>query len=196
LEIPEAKMPPGKEILLRCPGCGGRLTVRGPSRASPPQGSAAAWDTREKAIACLKDKQLGARLEAVLQAQGVRLSVILDESLSLETLASEEPFLVLYQDGFDPNEGSGLMAWLASRKGEDRRRLMVVWLGKGVPSGDPLLSFSKSVDLVLDENDVEMLPSFLAQARSERERAHGPLLSVMMELGLGLQRGSTPDSGK
>lgn len=187
LLVPEERVPPGKDLTVRCPGCGGRFTVRRPSGPVTEEGGQVACGARVRAVICLRDQGLARKLEAVLQGEGVKPVPAPDAGRAKEILALEEAFLVLYQDGFDKDPASGLAGWLAGRSGEDRRRLLVVWLGQGMPSGDPLVAFSKSVDLVLDQGEIEKLPALLTQARMERERVYGPLRSVMMDLGMAVR---------
>jgi len=78
------------------------------------------------------------------------------------------------------------MGHLCSLAGEERRGLFVVWIGKGVQTGDLMLALSKSADLVIDEKDVDRIPEILPKAMEERQRFYGPFREILRELGLAI----------
>jgi hypothetical protein len=70
--------------------------------------------------------------------------------------------------------------------GEERRGVFVVWVGKGIQTGDLMMALSKSVDLVVAEGDVDRLPQIASKAMEERQRFYGPFREILRELGLAI----------
>jgi predicted Zn finger-like uncharacterized protein len=192
--VPDEKVPAGKEVVVICPGCKGKFPLSrsvqpppgDPGREAIPRPSGAGSRAKHGSggLCCVVDGALRNRIVAVLEKAGHAMVCPASSEQGVEMLRFTSLPLVVYEEGFDRAPGTGVWGWLGSQSGEDRRRIFVVWLGKGVPSEDPMFALSRSADLVLEERDVEDLPAYLMEAEEERNRFYAPLRSVLKELGI------------
>lgn len=193
--IPDEKLPAGKEVTLLCPGCKGRIAVsrgaQAPSSVEAPSAPAAeallapAEGEMPRAMCCA-DPVTGDRLRAALEKSGYRVLRPASPKEAVEGLRFSRFSLVVYQDGFDRDPTAGVHGHLCSVTGEERRGVFVVWIGKGVQTGDLMMALSKSVDLVMEERDVDRLPQIVSKAMEERQRFYGPFREILRELGLAI----------
>lgn len=193
--IPDEKLPAGKEVTLLCPSCKGRIAVSGgaqtPSSAEAPSAPAAearlALAEGEMARAmCCADPVTGDRVRAALEKMGYRVLRPATPEEAVEGLRFSRFSLVAYQEGFDKDPAGGLRGHLCSITGEERRGVFVIWIGKGIQTGDLMMALSKSADLVVDERDLDRLPQIASKAMEEQQRFYGPFREILRELGLAI----------
>ncbi len=193
--IPDEKLPAGKEVTLLCPGCKGKISVSGGAQApssaeAPPTHAAeAALATAEGEMPramCCADPVTGDRVRAALEKLGYRVLRPASPEEAVDGLRFSRFSLVVYQDGFDKDPAGSLRGHLCSMTGEERRGVFVVWVGKGIQTGDLMMALSKSVDLVVAEGDVDRLPQIASKAMEERQRFYGPFREILRELGLAI----------
>ncbi len=186
ITVPDEKIPAGKEVTVMCPACKGRINVSktvGPSQPPADLGSRAISGEARYALCCAPSPS-GDRIQEVLEKMGLWVARPSSREQGMELLRLGRVPLVVYQEGFDSDATKGLWGGLCSLSGEQRRMIFVVWVGKGILSGDSMLALSKSADLVVDEGDLGLLSDLLPKAQEEHSRFYRPLHGVLRELGL------------
>ncbi len=191
--IPDERLPAGKEVNLLCPSCKGRIVVpRGTREPSSPVSASApaavvplapAEGEMARAMCCAAPAT-GDRVCAALEKMGYRVLRPATPEEALEGLRFSRFSLVVYEDGFDKDPTGGLRGHLCSIAGEERRGLFVVWIGKGIQTGDLMMALSKSADLVVEERDVDRLPQIASRAMEDQQRFYAPFRETLRELGL------------
>ncbi|MGQ9652652.1 MAG: hypothetical protein ACUVXD_01150, partial [Thermodesulfobacteriota bacterium] len=135
---------------------------------------------------CCADPVTGDRLCAALEKLGYRVLRPGSPEEAVDGLRFSRFSLVVYQDGFDKDPAAGVHGYLCSVTGEERRGVFVVWIGNGIQTGDLMMALSKSVDLVMEERDVDRLRHIVSKAMEERQRFYGPFREILRELGLAI----------
>ena len=168
LNIPDHKLPRGKEASFKCPKC--RETVQVPSRegAAPVAGAQALSSGRggKAALICMGEGPVRGKAVQMVEQKGFRPEICTTLAQAFKKMSYHIYPLVLVDDAFDPDRG-GVNAMIRHMNGLDmslRRRICLVQVSPDIASGDPAAALCASVNFIINPRDLGQGEELLAAA--------------------------------
>jgi len=189
LRIPDDRIPLGKTFSLVCPGCGRRFTVDPvipeeleAAQDTPSPEAAAANEVPDNpfqfleqgaktAILCTNTPPLLSHVRAVTEAAGYHVLEIGTSRDALRQMRFHDFDMVIIDELFgtrDP-EMNHVLKYVAQLTMDSRRGMFVVLVSSRFPTGDPMQAFHKSVNLIVNPEDIDRLEALLKRSLSEHE---------------------------
>ncbi|MFP4308127.1 MAG: hypothetical protein ACLFQQ_12995 [Desulfococcaceae bacterium] len=182
INIPDERVPKGKRFTIACPKCKAKITVDPPesapsapppeSPAGPPQDPFEFLEEGAKtAIICESDPELRARVRKTIEEMEYHVLESLSPRDSLKQMRFRDFTLVVINERFgarDPDMNH-VLKYLAQLPMINRRNSFVVLLSDRFRSRDNMMAFNKSVNLVMNTEDMEYFPKYLEMGLNEHE---------------------------
>ncbi len=199
INIPDSKVPQGKSFSFACPQCKTKITAQGPSgsepaektqpetpesSAPPPPPPAPAADFDQDAYDEVVEEEEGNKLRALicdpdhlpkwetaLKELDYAVTVASGVEDALRRLKFNEYQLVALNELFGTdNVSSNLVKHvLDTLTMVTRRKMVVLLVGKEFKTFDNMMCFVKSADVVVNQSDIDNLPTIIRKGRSEHE---------------------------
>lgn len=197
LKIPDGKIPPGKTASVTCPGCKNKITVAGAKEekeeASPPAQQLTAvslgfdeeedkYDASEKpfdfieeegktALICEADGGIRDKIIQVLDILEYHITTATDTRDALKKMRYHDYNLIFVNEYFETGnpETNGILIYLKRLDMPSRRNMIVILLSNRYRTMDSLLAFSKSVNMIINTNDMDNFDKILTLGLGEHE---------------------------
>ncbi len=200
-KIPDDKLPPGRVVSIKCSKCEGKIEVDTKSRASKevpavkPETAAKevvsdAYDPSEKpfdylqegmatALICEHDLKAKHKIRSVLEGMDYHVVEAASTRNALKYMRFHVYDLIVVNETFEADgaDSSHVLQYLSQLPVSVRRSMFVVLLGDNYRTTDNMIAFNKSVNLVINLQDVDDIEKILKRALSE----HAAFYQVFME---------------
>jgi CheY-like chemotaxis protein len=197
LTIPDERLPKGKVATAVCPRCKGPISIDmtaeakqpAPPRptAPPPAEEPEGYQAREqpRALVCVNVPAERQQVIDVLKQVGYAPHSCKDSGEAIERWRIEAYAIVVLSAAFDPPEQNGpsIRACLADMGMTGRRNIHVVLIDPGLASNDQRAAFARSVDLVLNPNDLPRFEEALERSRTDTETRYRVLKESLRAMG-------------
>jgi len=203
LQIPDNKLPTDHPVRITCPACQQRFsydprahrptaaTMTETGSASPrgvvpmPQRPVMPDATVMPALVCLDSPAHQDVCQQLLQSLGYTANVMPNQFKALEYLR-EVPYRLFVLDAtFDGTslDTNLVLTFLRERPLAQRRYQFVVLCAPELTTGDPMLAYSQSVNLVLNHADMSSCGAMLAQQLAEHELLYRTFREMRQQFG-------------
>jgi len=197
-KIPDDKLPPGKTAVVKCPKCQKKISVTAPAPASPPAnesadgGAAFGFDERpdesqynasekpfdfieeegETALICEVDAAIKGNIKQVLDFMEYHISEVDDTRDALKKMRYHDYDLIVINETFSSRspDSNGVLIYLERLKMKTRRKMFVVLLTKRFKTMDAMTAFEKSVELIVNLNDMMHFEKILKRGLADHEQ--------------------------
>ncbi len=211
LNIPDKKIPQGKQMIISCPKCKKKLTLdisNLKSENSPPEveekteskvnKADAAYSHEDKDVA-LEFYEEGVKLALVVEtgpaqveklrqaveALGYRYVVAKNTGEAISKMRFHLFDLVILSDELDGIESgqSPILQHLNHVSMSVRRRMFVVLTGDTLNTTDHMTAFALSVNLLINSKDLDKLTGILKNAISDNQKFYKVYMDTLAEIG-------------
>jgi len=204
LTIPDDRLPKGKVLTAACPRCKGPITIdtgaappsppapeppAPPAPAAPPPpapveppAQSGAERRQPQALVCIPAGPERGQVLASLKELGLTPQAMEGAEQALEKLRFTPFVLAVVRDGFG-GSANPVVTHMAEMGMAMRRTMLVVLISPGAKSHDPASAYSRSVDLLLQPEDLPHLTQDLRKALAEKEQAYRVYLDILRQMG-------------
>jgi len=212
-KIPDEKLPEGKTVSVRCPQCKSKMAVTRPApQQSPAQDKTAAggtafgfdeapdesrYDASEKpfdfieeegetALICESDATVREAVRQVLNYMEYHISEADDTRDALKKMRYHTYDLVVINESFSSRtpDSNGVIIYLERLKMKTRRHMFTVMITKRFKTMDAMAAFQKSVNLIININDIKHFEKILKRAMSDCDQRYRVYKETQKDLGL------------
>jgi predicted Zn finger-like uncharacterized protein len=205
-KISDEKLPTGQVISLKCPKCESKIEVD--TRGTQATASAAslqaimddmASDTYdaalrpfdfleegvETALICEQDEAVREKIRSALQEMNYNITDAASTRDALKYMRFHNFELVAVNEGFDGGDPASnyVLRYVAQLSTSIRRDVFVILVGDGFATGDSMTAFNKSVNFVLNPEDVDELERILKLSLADYEEFYRMLRDTMKKMG-------------
>ncbi len=192
-KVADSKLPAGQLLSLKCPKCESKIEVD--TRAGAGAATAAATlqsfmdetasdtydaDLRafdfleegvETALICEQDEGMRAKIRAVLEEMEYNITEAASTRDALKYMRFHPFNLVILDQGFDAGDPDSnyVLRYVAQLPTTARREVFVVLVGNDFTTGDYMMAFNKSVNLVLNLENMDEFEKFLRLSLSDHQ---------------------------
>jgi predicted Zn finger-like uncharacterized protein len=205
--IADDKIPEGKVVTLKCPKCESKITVgagtdtKGDAAASGLQSiiDEMASDTYdailqpfefleagvETALICEQDEAAAARIRAVLENMEYNITEAPSTRDALKYMRFHTFDLVVLDEGFDSGDPDSnyVLNYLSQIPMMMRRQIYIVLVGTSFRTGDNMIAFNKSVNLILNQDNLDDFEKILKQSLAETQEFYRRLYETLKKVG-------------
>jgi predicted Zn finger-like uncharacterized protein len=196
-KIPDDKLPPGKTAVVKCPKCQKKISVTAPA-PEPPAGNEPTADTAfgfderpdesqynasekpfdfieeegETALICEVDAAIKGNIKQVLDFMEYHISEVDDTRDALKKMRYHDYDLIVINETFSSRspDSNGVLIYLERLKMKTRRKMFVVLLTKRFKTMDAMTAFEKSVELIVNLNDMMHFEKILKRGLADHEQ--------------------------
>ncbi len=212
-KVPDEKLPADKSVAIRCPKCKEKISVTRPSSEQPAQSDTVVssstafgfdeapdesqYDASEKpfdfveeegetALICESDEAIKEAIKEVLDYMEYHISIAQDTRDALKKMRYHTYNLIVINESFSSRspDSNGVLIYLERLKMRDRRSTFTVMITKRFKTMDAMAAFQKSVNLVVNVNDIKYFEKIFKRALSDFEYQYQVFREVQRELGL------------
>lgn len=203
LQVPDDKMPTDHPVRITCPSCQQRFShdprtvrLRAGAGTEPPLGTAtvpglgtgrttAPMPNLMQALVCMDLPDHQVTWQQTLQSLGFSADVMPNQFKALEALREVPYRLFMLDAAFDGTslDTNLVLTFLRERPLEQRRYQFVVLCAPDMPTADPMLAYSQSVNLVVNHADVPGSGPVLAQYLAEHELLYRTFREMRQQMG-------------
>ena len=205
--IADDKLPSGQSVSLKCPKCNGKIEID--TRQGAPEATQAetpkptiaevvsdTYDAFEKpfdfveegvetALICERDAGAREKIRSTLQSMDYN---VIDAASSRDALKYMRfhvfDLVVLDEDfGEGDTESNYVLQYLWHLPMNTRRNIFVVLLGNGFRTGDHLMAFNQSANLVINMKNVDELEKILKRFLRENEEFYSVFKESLIKVG-------------
>lgn len=189
--IPAEKIPAGKTVTLKCPKCENRIPVSASledltaglaDSFAPEPPERAIYDAEEKpfgfvdeniqtAMICEPDELIKKRIRPVLTQMGYQMTEAADPRMALRNMRYHVYDLIVVNEVFgatDPN-ANGILIYMERLGMAVRRNIFVALLSDRFRTMDQMMAFNKSVDLIVNLENLNELEKILTRGIRQKE---------------------------
>lgn len=189
--IPAEKIPAGKTVTLKCPKCDNRISVSVPPVGLDPgqrEPSTEALDDGalynsedqpfgytdediQTAMICEPDEHIKGRIKPALTQMGYQITEAIDPRMALRNMRYHVYDLIVVNEVFganDPNS-NGILIFMERMGMAVRRNIFVALLSTRFRTMDQMTAFNKSVDLIINLENLNELEKILTRAIKQKE---------------------------
>jgi predicted Zn finger-like uncharacterized protein len=210
-KIPDEKLPAGKSAVVKCPKCKNKISVTGPEPEKPSApssggGGAFGFDERpdestydasekpfdfieeegETALICEADGTVKNKIKKVLDFMEYHISETADTRDALKKMRYHDYDLIVVNESFSSRspDSNGVLIYLERLKMKTRRKIFVVLLTKRFKTMDAMTSFERSVELIVNVNDVDHFEKILKRALTDHDQFYRIYIEEQKALGM------------
>lgn len=205
-KISDEKLPAGQLISLKCPKCENKIEVdtRGTQATASAESLQAIMDDMasdtydaalkpfdfleegvETALICEQDEAVKEKIGSALQEMNYNITDAASTRDALKYMRFHNFELVVLNEGFDGGdpESNYVLRYVAQLSTRVRRDVFVILVGDGFATGDSMTAFNKSVNFVLNPEDVDELERILKLSLADHEEFYRMLRDTMKKVG-------------
>ena len=210
-KVPDEKLPPGKSAVVKCPKCKNRISVNTSateeaSSDASAGSSAFGFDERpdesqynasekpfdfieeegETALICEADAGVKGKIKHVLDFMEYHISETTDTRDALKKMRYHDYDLIIINESFSSRspDSNGVLIYLERLKMKSRRKMYVALLTKRFKTMDAMAAFEKSVELVINLNDIEHFEKILKRALVDQDQFYRVYREEQKAIGL------------
>jgi predicted Zn finger-like uncharacterized protein len=203
--IPDEKIPAGKTVTIKCPKCENRFGVSAPTALSDEVNGKFSeeaalekmtYDVEDKpysfvdenvktALICEADETIRNRIKSVLSHIGYQISQADDYRSALRSMRYHVYDLLVVNELFgstDPNT-NGILIYMERMWMSIRRNMFVTLLTSRFRTMDQMMAFNKSVDLIVNIENISDFEKILLHAVKEKEAFYRIFKDTMKRIG-------------
>jgi predicted Zn finger-like uncharacterized protein len=206
-KIADEKLPEGKVVTLKCPKCENKIPVSAGVAAKKDAGAAGlqsiidemASDTYdvglepfefleagvETALICEHDEAHIEKIRSALENMDYNITEAPSTRDALKYMRFHTFELVVLDEGFDGGdpESNYVLNYLSQIPMLNRRHIYIVLVGSTFRSGDKMIAFNKSVNLVLNYENLDDFERILRQALADNQEFYRVLNESLKKVG-------------
>jgi predicted Zn finger-like uncharacterized protein len=200
--IPADKIPAGKTVTLKCPKCENRIFVSAPSEKG--LGDSFTEELSERALTdedespsgfvdediqtamiCEPDEAIKSRLVPVLTQLGYQITEAVDPRMALRNMRYHVYDLIVLNEIFGSSDPSanGILIYLDRMAMAVRRNIFVALLSERFRTMDQMMAFNKSVDLIINLENLNELEKILTRGIRQKEAFYRVFKETMKKAG-------------
>jgi len=195
LTIPDHKVPKGKKASFLCPKCKNRIQISSRDMVHDEEivdsrvyGAGDkpfdfVDDARKTLLLCMKNQRSRDSLLKALGSMGYIVTLAEDVSHALTAMKYHLFDVVMVDDQFDMPGKPGVFDYFSSLEMVSRRRIFVVLATREIRTMDKMMAFAKSVNLVINEEDLDRVDKILARSIKEHELFYSVFNASLKETG-------------
>lgn len=211
-KLADDKLPPGKSAVVKCPKCKNKISINASETEAPSgtssagAGSAFGFDERpedsqynasekpfdfieeegETALICESDGVLKGKIKQVLDFMEYHISETDDTRDALKKMRYHDYDLIVINESFSSRspDSNGVLIYLERLKMKTRRGMYVVLLTKRFKTMDAMSAFERSVELIINLNDIDHFEKILKRALTDYEQFYRVYKEEQRSLGL------------
>jgi predicted Zn finger-like uncharacterized protein len=203
--IPAEKIPAGKTVTLKCPKCENRIfvsaspetsVVRSDEPSTEELAERALYNDEERpfgyvdediqtAMICEPDESIKSRIRPILSQMGYQITEAEDPRTALKNMRYHVYDLIVLNEGFgtsDPN-ANGILIFMDRLGMAVRRNIFVALLSDRFRTMDHMMAFNKSVDLIINLENVNELEKILTRGIRQKEAFYRVFRETMKKVG-------------
>ncbi|MDY6905097.1 MAG: zinc-ribbon domain-containing protein [Thermodesulfobacteriota bacterium] len=196
-KVADEKLPAGKTVSIKCPKCKEKTSFPVPAKTENQSGSDGAaafgfaemmpdestYDASEKpfdfieeegktALVCEANPEIKGRMKKVLDFLEYHISDADDTRDALKKLRYHTYDLIIINETFGSRspDTNGLLIYLERMKMKIRRNIFILLLTKRFTTMDNMTAFQKSVNLVVNLNDIDHFEKILTRGLNDYEQ--------------------------
>lgn len=206
-KIADDKLPEGKMVTLKCPKCESRIPVGGGAAAKANAGASGlqsiidemASDTYdaalkpfefleagvETALICEQDKAISEKINSALEGMDYNITEAPSTRDALKYMRFHTFDLVVLDEGFDGGDPDSnyVLNYLGQLPMVTRRQVYIVLLGSNFRTGDNMIALNKSVNLVLNYDNLDDFERILRQFLADNREFYRVLNESLKKVG-------------
>ena len=206
-KIADDKLPEGKVVTLKCPKCDSKIPVSAGGAAKKDAGPVGlqaiidemASDTYdvgleplefleagiETALICEQDEAITEKIRSVLENMDYNITEAPSTRDALKYMRFHTFDLVVMDEGFDAGDPDSnyVLNYLSQMPMLTRRQVYIVLVGTSFRTGDKMTAFNKSVNLVLNQENLEDFERVLQQSLADNQEFYRVLHESMQRVG-------------
>ncbi len=211
-KIPDDRLPEGKTAVVKCPKCKNRISINASATEAAAGGSsksssgAFGFDERaddspynaadkpfdfieeegETALICEADATIKGKIKHVLDFMEYHISETADTRDALKKMRYHDYDLIVINETFSSRspDSNGILIYLERLKMRSRRKMYVALLSKRFKTMDAMSAFQKSVELIININDIDHFEKILKKALTEHDQFYRVYSEEQKSLGL------------
>jgi len=205
--VPDEKLPRGQIISLKCPKCKNKIQIDTTHRTqditSPvkqktiiDQVASDTYDASEKpfdfleegvetALVCEHDQVLREKIHSALQRMGYHVTMAESARIALKYMRFHVFELVVLDENFDGTDArtNHVLQYLGHQAMNTRRNIFVVLLGNRFRTGDNMIAFNNSANLVINTKNMDDLEKILKRALTEHREFYQVFKETLKKTG-------------
>ena len=195
LTIPDHKVPKGKKASFLCPKCKNRIHISSRDMVHDEEIVDSKVDdagdkhfdfvddARKTLLLCMENQSLRASLSKAFGFMGYIVTLAEDVNHALTSMKYHLFDVAMVDDQFDMPGKPGVLDYFSSLEMVSRRRIFVALVAKVVRTMDRMAAFHKSVNLVINEEDLDRVDKILARGIKEHELFYSVFNASLKETG-------------
>jgi predicted Zn finger-like uncharacterized protein len=205
--IADTRLPTDQMVSLKCPKCKGRIQIdTRPAAEESTQASTGmtttdkvASDTRgapeksfdfveagvETALICEQDPGVRKKIRSVLQRMDYHITEAASARDAMKYMRFRVFDVVVLDENFEGGgpESNHVLQYLGHQPMNTRRNIFVVLLGNNLKTADNMTAFNRSVNLVVNLENVDELEKILKRTLKENEEFYRVLKGMLRKVG-------------
>jgi predicted Zn finger-like uncharacterized protein len=206
-KIADDKLPEGKVVTLKCPKCESKIPVGAGAPAKADAGASGlqsiidemASDTYdatlkpfefleagvETALICEQDEGISEKIHSALDSMEYNITEAPSTRDALKYMRFHTFDLVVLDEGFDSGDPASnyVLNYLGQTPMNIRRQVYIVLVGTSFRTGDNMIALNKSVNLVLNHENLDDFEKILKQSLTENQEFYRVLHESMQKVG-------------
>jgi len=208
-KIADDRLPEGKVVTLKCPKCESKIPVGGGEAPKADAGASGlqsiidemASDTYdaalkpfefleegvETALICEQDEAISEKIRTALESMEYNITEAPATRDALKYMRFHTFDLVVLDEAFDGGDPDSnyVLNYLGQLPMITRRQVYIVLVGTSFRTGDNMIAFNKSVNLVLHHDSLEDFAKILKQSLAENQEFYRVLNESLKKVGKG-----------
>ncbi len=189
-KVADEKLTPGKSAVVKCPKCKNKISINAPGAEEP--AGAFGFDERpddsqynasekpfdfieeegETALICESDEGVKNKIKQVLDFMEYHISEANDTRDALKKMRYHDYNLIVLNESFSSRspDANGVLIYLERLKMRTRRNIYLTLLTKRFKTMDAMTAFEKSVELIINMNDINHFEKIIKRGLSDNEQ--------------------------
>jgi len=178
LNIPDHKIPEGKDTTFKCPKCKEKIHIPAVKQQElfgeeKRQVFHSSFDEQLNALVCIDSDDLKKKAYSLVKQMGMNAEAVTSTKVALEKLEYHIYHLLIIDDAFDQNKGvSGIINRMNTIDMSLRRRICLVWVSNKFNTNDNMAALHSSVNYIIHLEDINHLEAFLSRALMEHKNLY------------------------
>ncbi len=191
-KIADDKLPAGQVVSLKCPKCKSKIEIK----TTIDEVASDTYDVSEKtfdfveqgvktALICDQDAGVREKIRSTLQRMDYHVMEAASARDAMKYMRFRVFDLVVLDENFEGGnpESNHVLQYLGHQPMNTRRNIFVVLLGNSFRTADNMMAFNKSVNLVVNLNNVDQLEKVLKRSLIENEEFYRVLKMSLKKVG-------------
>lgn len=208
LKIPEEKLPKSQAIMLTCPKCKNKIVINpgpgksGEATSNSPSGSSMngvsngeynvddkPFDFLEEgtqtALVCEDNNKTRGKISSTLKKMNYHITEVTSQREALAKMRFHVYNLIILNESFENSspENNHILRHLNSLNMVTRRNIFVALVGNDFRTMDNMTAFARSVNTVINSQDLNQLETVMKKSLSDHERFYRVFRTALQTTG-------------